>query len=182
MGNIFLQVDEFVSSFIGKMLPNPDLGAWETLDLSKKQSYFENVYGFARNCEKVDSSSTQFLSLRLLVLYHWLDCERKCGLWSWERFNEFISIPRSDVGSECNNVWIERMRKDGKHVFGQFNGPQWTILNWPNNSEIVSLIRAFVERYYEMHTGESDGSAFNQFLSDGLVRSILATTRLLGGH
>ncbi|KAH3757610.1 autotransporter-associated beta strand protein [Pelomyxa schiedti] len=185
-GQYLFSSSHFVTCYLGKLLPNADLGGWSTLDFSQKRPYFEAIYNFVKDCKKraPDPCSVQYISLQALILYHWLEAERSADQLNWARFREFIAIPRSDSTTHLqSSQWRTRLNKTPSVEYASLDDGACSIPNLdPPSSDAEEMLRAYIQKFYSINPSENDGTAFNEFLEDSWLRSILATTRLLSGQ
>ncbi len=158
--------ESFVHAWLRKLQPGPDV-EWQT-DPDAREAYLERLWTF------VKSLAPSFGPLKALVLYHFLDQDRRRGKLDRARFLEYLKLPR--MVPYANPDHLERVR-DPEFPFplgADLRGP--TLLPpVPDDQELVRDLLA------KIFLDESDTSEFEPYVQLTFLREVLATTKLLHG-
>lgn len=156
----------FVTTYIKKLHPNPDV-AWED-NLKLRQAYLTRLWTFVKRL------SPSFNSLKLHVMNHQLRLDQQTGTFNQTRFLDYIQLPR--YASYINNDYVRDEQNRGYIANRNSYYQSTTQLSSVGNDE--PLIRNFLMEYFKKAETYKD---YSTYLRESYLKKLYAETKLLHG-
>jgi len=161
-----LQESAFVDARIAKLHPSPD-GDWRH-DAIEREAYLEALWGFVKGLVPA------FNSLKVHVLHHRLDHDRRLGRYDMARFMEYLALPRRASWVEPKYLKRTEHRDVPADLGHDFRNV--TLLDTVADDE--PLVRDYLEHFFV----EMDGfEPFQTYVRDTYLRELFAVTKILLG-
>ncbi len=157
----------FIQTWLARLRPGPDVDVER--DLEQRQAYLERLGVFAADLAPAQNG------VNLAIQYHRLALDRKLGVYDFERFDEYIRIPRH--APYVNQKWIERQRRHPEHrADPSADYREATLLAPVGNDE--PLIREYLAHFF---LEDDYRKEFVDYLRQEYLNTVFAETRLMAG-
>ncbi len=161
-----LRVAAFVHTWLERLQPGPE-SSWET-DPEQRAAHLDRLWRF------VEPLAPVFNALKVHVLYHRLDHDRRQGVYDPDRFQRYLALPR-----RAHYVAPDYLRRREHREFAVALGEDFraqTLL--PPVRDDEPLVRDYLSHFLV------DAASFDPYattLRDDYLREVFATTKILAG-
>jgi hypothetical protein len=156
----------FVDALVRRLQPGEDVD-WRS-NQQEKTAYLTRLWDFVQGLPPVHAS------LKVHVLYHLLDHERRQGSYSKSRFLEYIRLPRPLPYTNSEYLRRQEFRDIRVNMHQDFS----SVTGLPIVGSEEALLRDFLDRLLR---DAKDEAEFAPFIESNWLRDRLAETKLLWG-
>ncbi|MEX0655568.1 MAG: hypothetical protein WD534_14735 [Phycisphaeraceae bacterium] len=157
----------FIQTWMSKLRPGPDVDIVRNLEA--RRAYLNRLWNFAEQLAPAHNA------IKLHVLHHQLQLDRRLDDYSFDRFLQYVRIPRQ--APYVNENWLRDQRRQHGHTADPSADLQdVTLLSRVGNDE--PLIRAYLA---ELFLENDPRDALRQYLREDYLDKLIAETRLTAG-
>ena len=160
--------DAFVQAYLARLRPPTRVDL--EVDLDQRRAFLERVWAFVETLEPA------FHSLKLHVLYHWLDMERRQGVYDRERFLRYLQLPRNADYVEPTYLKRDEFRYQPVGSLGMHFASLGLA---PSPSDDEPLVRDFLTHFF---AEAADWKPWDVYVRDVYLKRLFATTKVLLGQ
>src|SRR5690606_5657328 len=156
----------FVATRLARLLPGPDVDL--DTDHAARRAHLDALWA------AVEPLPTSFNSLRLHVLYHRLDFDRRRGSYELATFERYLTLPR-----QAHYV-AETYRRAHEKALASFGQDFSSVTGLPTVHDDTELVTDYLMRLFA-GAGFDDPGRYRQLLDDRFVQRIFAEAKILAG-
>lgn len=156
----------FVETYLARLVPGPDVD-WQC-DQQERQRYLERLWSY------VEPLPPAFSSLKVNILYHWLEMDRRRGRYDRSRFAMYIALPRQV--SYAPPEWLDRPEQ--RAYVAQLAQGYEKQSGLPAIVDDEALVRDYLACFFR---DDADHLQFATWIREDYLARLFAETKILAG-
>ncbi len=156
----------FVQTYLTKLRPGPD-DDWHH-DARQRQAYLDRLWSFVEGLPPVHNS------LKAHVLYHRLEFDRSQGVYSQDRFMNYVKLPRRATYVNPTFLRLDQNRRHAVDLRADFEAQ--TLL--PPIHDDEPLVRSYLAHYF-VDVGNYE--VYETYIRETYLKQVFAETKILNG-
>ncbi|QTA80960.1 Uncharacterized protein dnl_32770 [Desulfonema limicola] len=161
-----LDNSSYINTYLTKLAPSQDTDI--EFNLNEKKAYLEQMWTFVKNLAPGHNS------LKVHILFHILDMNRKNGLYNPELFLTYIKLPRN--APYINPDYLNR--KEFRHVQANLGADFAAATTMQPVSRDEELVKDYLSHFF---IKEENFNTYVKFIQDKWLKKVFAETKILNG-